>query len=187
MRKLIAFNFITLNGYFKGPGNDISWHRHGAEENEFAAENLESGATLLFGRVTYEMMAGYWPTPLAVENDPLVAEGMNRAEKIVFSKTLKKAHWNNTKILKDDIVEEIKKMKSALGKPGKDMVLLGSGSIVTHFTEQRLIDQYQVMVDPVALGGGTPLFKGLQQKLDPELTATKTMKSGVVLLSYRPK
>ncbi|MBI1805500.1 MAG: dihydrofolate reductase [Ignavibacteria bacterium] len=186
MRTLTVFNFITLDGYFKGPNGDISWHRHGAEENEYAAEGLKSESTLLFGRVTYEMMANYWPTPNAIKNDPIVAEGMNNADKIVFSRTLKKVEWNNTRLLKDNIVEEIKKMKSASGGPGKDMTLLGSGSIVTQFAEQGLIDEYQFMVDPVAIGNGTPIFKDIKHKLDLKLTMTRTFKSGVVLLCYQP-
>ena len=183
MRKVTVFNFITLNGYFKGPKEDISWHRHGAEENDYAAESLKSGNTLLFGRVTYEMMASYWPTPAAAKSDPIVAEGMNNAEKIVFSRTLEKAEWKNTRLIKDNIVEEIRKMKQL---PGKDMTLLGSGSILTQFAEQGLIDEYQIMVDPVILGDGTPIMKGLTRKLDLKLTGTRTFKSGVVLLSYRP-
>jgi dihydrofolate reductase len=183
MRKLVAFNFITLNGYFKGPNGDIGWHRHGAEENEYAAEMLKFGSTLLFGRVTYEMMASYWPTPVAVKNDPIVAVKMNNAKKIVFSRTLKKAEWSNTRLVKDDIEEKIKEMKKM---PGKDMTLLGSGTIVTLFAEQGLIDEYQIMVDPVVIGGGTPLFKGMKQKLDLKLAATRTFKSGVVLLCYEP-
>jgi len=97
MRKVPAFTFVTLNGYFQGPKGDISWHRHGVEENEFAVEAMKFENTLLFGRVTYEMMASYWPTPLAIKNDPVVAERMNKADKIVFSRTLKKAEWNNTR------------------------------------------------------------------------------------------
>ena len=183
MRKLSVFNFVTLNGYFKGPNEDIGWHRHGAEENEYAAGNLKYGSTLIFGRVTYEMMAGYWPTPMAIKNDPIVAEGMNRADKIVFSRTLKKVEWENTRLIKDNIVEEMRKIKPM---PGKDMTLLGSGSIVTQFAEQGLIDEYQIMVDPVALGAGTSIFKGIQDKLDLKLISTRTFKSGVVLLCYRP-
>ena len=183
MRKITVFNFVTLNGYYKGPNGDISWHRHGEEENEFAAGNLKSGGILLFGRVTYEMMASYWPTPAAAENDPAVAEGMNKAEKIVFSRTLKKAEWNNTRLIKDNIVEEIKKMKQT---PGEDMVLLGSGSILTQFAEKGLIDEYKIMVDPVVIGGGTPILKDIRHKLDLKLTKTKTFKSGVVLLCYQP-
>ncbi len=100
MRKVSVFNFVTLNGYFKGPKGDISWHKYGAEENEYAAKMLKSGNTLLFGRVTYEMMASYWPTPVAIKNDPIVAEGMNNADKIVFSRTLKKVEWNKTKLVR---------------------------------------------------------------------------------------
>ncbi len=183
MRKLTVFNFLTLNGYFEGPNRDISWHRHGAEENEYAAEGLKSGNTLLFGRLTYQMMASYWPTPTAIKNDPIVAEGMNNADKIVFSRTLDKVEWNNTRLVKGNIAEEIKKMKQM---PGKDMTVLGSGSIVTQFAEQSLIDEYQFMVDPVLLGNGTSLFKGIKRKLDLKLSATREFKSGVVLLCYQP-
>jgi dihydrofolate reductase len=183
MRRLSAFNFITLNGYYEGPQRDIGWHRHGAEENEYAAEGLGSGSTLLFGRVTYELMAGYWPTPMAATNDPTVAAGMNSAEKIVFSRTLQKAEWNNTRIMKDNIVDEIRKLKQS---SGKDMTILGSGSIVTQFAQTGLIDEYQIMLDPVVLGNGTTLFKDLKGKLDLKLTATRAFKSGTVLLSYQP-
>lgn len=181
MRKLSAFNFVTLNGYFKGPNGDISWHRHGAEESEFAAEGVKSENIVLFGRVTYEMMASYWPTPEAIKDNPTVANGMNKADKIVFSRTLKKPEWNNTKLVKDNIIEEIKKIKSS---SGKDMVLLGSGSILTQFAEQDLIDEYQIMVDPVVIGDGTPIFKSIRKNLNLQLTSTRTFKSGVVLLSY---
>jgi dihydrofolate reductase len=184
MRKVTVFNFVTINGFFKGPKGDISWHRHGEEENEYAAQSLKSGNTLLFGRVTYEMMAGYWPTPAAIKNDPVIARGMNNADKIVFSGTLKKAQWNNTRLVKKNIVEEIKKMKQM---PGKNMTLLGSGSILTQFAEQGLIDEYQIMVDPVVLGDGTPIMKGIKHKLDLKLVGTRTFKSGVVLLSYQPE
>src|SRR5215217_1173198 len=106
MGKLIGFNVITLNGYFKGPGGDISWHKHGGEEGEYAAEMSQAGSTLLFGRVTYEMMAGYWPTPLAMEMAPAVATGMNNAEKIVFSKTLRETSWQNTRIISGNLEDE---------------------------------------------------------------------------------
>src|SRR5258705_1542759 len=184
MRKLSIFNFVTLNGFFKGPGEDTSWHKHGGEEAEFSAENLKPGNILLFGRVTYEMMASFWHTPMAVENFPTVAEGMNKAEKIVFSRTLKKAVWQNTKVIKENIVEEIRKMKKL---PGKDMTVLGSGSIITQLAEHGLIDEYQIMIDPVAIGKGTPIFNNLEHELDLKLISTRTFKSGVVLLSYQPK
>ncbi|HUI44464.1 MAG TPA: dihydrofolate reductase family protein [Nitrospirota bacterium] len=183
MRRVIVFNFVTLNGYFEGPKRDISWHEHDAETSEYAVEGLNAGNTLLFGRVTYELMASYWPTPNAINNNPIVAEGMNNAEKIVFSRTLEKAEWKNTRLVKDNIEEEIKKMKQ---QSGKNMTLLGSGSIVTQFAQQGLIDEYQIMVDPVALGDGTPIFKGIKHRLDLKLTTTRTFRNGSVLLCYQP-
>jgi dihydrofolate reductase len=183
MRKVTVFNFVTLNGCFKGPKGDISWHRHGAEENEYAVEGLKSGNTLLFGRVTYKMMASYWPTPIAIKNSPIVAEGMNNADKIVFSRTLKKVEWNNTRLVKSNMVKEIKKMKQM---SGKDMTLLGSGNILTQLANQGLIDEYQIMIDPVVISNGTPLFKDIKNKLNLKLTMTRTFKSGVVLLCYQP-
>src|SRR6185369_9047302 len=114
---------------------------------------------------------------------PAVAEGMNKAEKIVFSRTLKKAGWENTRIIKGDLAGAVKQLKET---PGKDMCVLGSGSIVTQLADAGLIDEYQFMVDPVALGDGTPTFKGLKKKLDLKLTTSRTFKSGVILLSYQP-
>jgi dihydrofolate reductase len=183
MRKIGVFNFVTINGFYKGLHEEINWHKHGEEEAEFSAESMSVGGTLLFGRVTFEMMASFWPTPMAMEQFPIVAEGMTKAEKIVFSTTLKKSDWDNTKIVKDNMIEELKKMKQM---PGKDMTVLGSGSIVTQLADHGLIDEYQIMIDPVAIGEGIPLFKGLQCKLELTLTKTKVFKSGVVLLCYRP-
>lgn len=183
MGKLVVFNFATLNGYFEGPNHDIGWHRHGAEESAFSLEGLKTESILLFGRVTYHMMVSWWPTPAALNSMPEVAKGMNDAEKIVFSRTLKKAEWNNTRILTGNIGEEVRKLKTT---SGKDLTILGSGSIAAQLAELGLIDEYQIMIDPVVLGQGTTMFKGIKQKLDLKLTGTRTFKSGVVLLSYQP-
>ena len=183
MGKLSVFNFMTLNGYFKGPNEDVSWHQHGnEEEGEFAAEGARSDSIILFGRKTYEMMAGFWPTPDAINNMPAVAEGMNRSEKIVFSRTMKIAHWNNTKIISDNMVEEVKKLKT---KSKKDMTILGSGSILAQLADAKLIDSFQFMIDPIALGEGIPIFQGIKHQLGLELTSTRAFKSGAVLLSYQ--
>ena len=97
MAKLNVFNFITVNGFYKGANEDISWHKHDdPEASQFAADSSTSGGMLLFGRVTYEMMAGFWPTPAAAEAYPEVAKGMNSMEKIVFSNTLKCVDWENS-------------------------------------------------------------------------------------------
>jgi len=183
MRKVRAFNFITLSGYIEGPKNDITWHGHDLEQNAYAIEMLKGGDTLLFGRATYELMASYWPTPFALNNDPVVAEAMNSADKIVFSRTLRKVKWSNTRLVRGDMVEEIRKMKEM---SGKTMTLLGSGSIVTQLAQESLIDEYQIMVDPVVLGKGTPIFKGLKRRMNLKLTSTRTFRNGTVLLCYQP-
>jgi dihydrofolate reductase len=182
MSKLSVFNFVTLNGFYKGPDGDISWAKHDDEGNQYSADAMKQENILLFGRATYEMMAGYWPTPMAMESAPEVAAGMNRSEKIVFSHKLKKANWNNTRIIKEDIVAEVKKLK----QQGKNMTILGSGSIVTLMAEHDLVDEYQVMVYPIAIGDGTPMFKGMKKELDLKLTGTRTFKNGTQLLFYTP-
>lgn len=183
MRKLTVYNFLTLNGFFKGVNEDISWHKHGQEEGEYAAQSAGAANILLFGRVTYEMMAGFWPTPMAMEMNPSLATEMNRSEKIVFSNSLVKADWNNTRVISGNIIEEIRKLKLT---PGPDMTILGSGSIVTQFADAGLIDAYQFMIDPVAIGQGTPVFEGLQQRLELRLTSSRIFRSGIVLLDYEP-
>jgi dihydrofolate reductase len=184
MRKLIVFGQVTLDGYFAGMNGDISWaHRDDAEFKAFVEGNASSGGELLFGRITYELMASYWPSPLAMKNDPVVAEGMNNLPKVVFSRTLDKASWNNTKVVKGGLAPEIRKMKK---EPGKDMVILGSGSIVSQLAQEGLIDEFQVVVNPVVLGKGRTLFDGVEKKLNLKLTKTRTFGNGSVFLCYEP-
>ncbi len=182
MRKVFMFNLVSLDGYFEGPNRDISWHNVDAEFNEYAVDMLNSVDTLLFGRVTYELMANYWPTADAMKNDPIVAEKMNSLPKIVFSRTLDKVEWQNTRLVKDNIAEEIQKLKK---QSGKDMVILGSGSIVSALAPLGVIDEYRIMVNPVVLGSGKSLFKGIKDRLNLELLKTRTFKSGNVLLFYQ--
>jgi dihydrofolate reductase len=183
MRKISVFNFLTLNGFYKGDEEDISWHHHGGEEADFAGDsaNPEQPNDLMFGRITYQMMARFWPTEAGKAANPRVAEGMNRSEKFVFSRTLKTAEWAGTKILKGDIVDETIRLKKS---PGPDITVLGSGQIITQLAPEGLIDSFMFMVDPVVLGSGTSLFSGIPGKLDLTLTQSRTFKSGVVLLSY---
>jgi len=186
MRKLIVFNHVTLDGYFVGAGGDFSWARAGNDDPEFAAfvaENASGGGQLLFGRVTYQMMASYWPTPIADQHHPTVAAGMNSAPKVVFSRTLDKATWNNTRLVKDDMAAEIRKMKN---EPGPGMAILGSGSIVAQLAEEHLIDEYRMMVDPVALGKGRSMFDGIREQLNLKLAKTRTFKNGKIHLCYEP-
>ncbi|QRR00783.1 dihydrofolate reductase family protein [Dyadobacter sandarakinus] len=184
MGTLSTFNFITLNGFYKDAQNDTGWHRHGGQESGFASDQLEGRKSILvFGRITYEQMAGWWPTDAALKAMPEVAKGMNESLKIVFSTTMESAGWENTTLIKGDLIEEIKRLKA---DPDVEMTILGSGSLVAQLADAGLIDHYAIMVDPVALGDGKPLFFGMKSKLDLQLVDTRTFSSGVILLNYVP-
>jgi dihydrofolate reductase len=173
---------ITLDGFFEGPNREIDWHNVDEEFNEFAIEQLNSTDILLFGRVTYELMANYWPTVAAITNDPIIASKMNAIPKIVFSKTLKNADWNNTRLIKENITEEVSNLKH---QPGKDIAIFGSSDLAATFMQSGLIDEYRIMINPIILGEGKLLFKGLNEKLNLKLLKTKMFSSGNVLLYYR--
>jgi len=180
----VVFNQVTLDGFIADINGDMSWaHKQDAEWNTFVQENASGGGELLFGRITYELMTSYWPTPYAMKNDPIVAERMNNLPKVVFSRTLEKASWNNTKLVKGDMAAEIRKMKK---KPGENMVVFGSGSVVSQLAQEGLIDEYQIVVNPVALGKGRTMFEGIKEKLTLKLTKTRTFGNGNVLLCYEP-
>ena len=183
MRKVILFNAITLNGFFEGPNRELDWHNVDEEFNEFAGDQLMTFDTLLFGRVTYEMMASYWPTPAGLADDPIIANLMNTIPKIVFSRTLEKADWNNTRLVKDHVGEEMAKLKA---QPGMDMAIFGSGVLASSFTNLGLIDEYRLIVNPVILGDGHSMFRGVNDRLNLKLLRTTTFRSGNVLLYYEP-
>jgi dihydrofolate reductase len=147
------------------------------------AGNASGGGQLLFGRITYDLMAGYWPTPMADQHDPVVAKAMNNLQKVVFSRTMEKASWNNTKLVKTDIVSEIRKMKR---EPGPGMAIMGSGSIISQLAQEKVIDEYQIIVNPVALGKGRTMFDGMDKMLSLKLISTRTFKNGKVFLCFEP-
>ena len=191
MRRLSVFNSVTADGYFTGDNGDLSWaHKQDPEWNSFVAENSESEGQLLFGRVTYEMMAGFWPTAAAAQVFPVVAEQMNKLSKVVFSKSLDKATWNNTQLLKGDLVDEVRKLKEA---PGPHMVIMGSGTIVSQLTRARLIDEYQMVFNPIVLGSGRSMFEGFQgfeglkDKLNLKVIKTRAFQNGNTLVCYEPQ
>jgi len=186
MRRLIAFNSVTVDGYFTDVHGDMRWAydvKADQEFDAFVAGNASGGGQLLFGRLTYELMAGYWPTAAALKDNPVVAQGMNSMPKVVFSRTLGKATWNNTQLLKGDIASEVTKLKQ---QPGKGMAILGSGSIIAQLAPLGLIDEYQIVLTPVVLGGGRTMFDGIKEKLRLKLTDTRTFGNGKVFLRYAP-
>jgi dihydrofolate reductase len=178
-----VFNHVSLDGYFTDQNGDMSWAHRGddPEWNAFAAENAKGEGVMLFGRVTYEMMASYWPTPAALEQYPIVAERMNNGPKVVFSRTLDKATWKNTKLVKSDPAGEVRKMKKA---PGGDMVIMGSGTIVSQLAQAGLIDEYQIVVDPIVLGQGRTLFEGVKNKVNLKRTKSRAFGNGNVFVCY---
>lgn len=184
MARLSVFNSITLDGYFCGPDGDLSWgFSPDTEWQSFVEGNARGGGVLLFGRVTYEHMASFWPTPAAAKSYPVVAERMNSMRKFVFSKTLDKATWSNTTLLKGNISAEVQKMKKELKE---DIAILGSGSIVSQLAQEGLIDEFQFALFPIVLGKGRSMFEGVKRKLSLKLVRTRTFKNGNVLLTYEP-
>jgi len=182
MRKLSVFNSVTLDGYFTDKNGDMSWaHQDDPEWNAFVAENASGGGMLLFGRITYEMMASFWPSPAAVEQMPKVAEGMNNSPKIVFSRTMDKATWKNTTVVSGDIAAAVRKLKE---EPGEPMVILGSGTIVSQLTQAGLIDEYQIALNPIVLGSGRTMFDGVKDKLRLKRTESRSFGNGNVFLCY---
>jgi len=184
MRKIILFNLTSLNGYFEGPDRDINWHIVDDEFNEFAIQQTGEFGALLFGRITYELMASYWTTEDAKRNDPAITEIMNRLPKIVFSKTLKKVEWENTRLVNENFVEAISKLKQ---EAGKDIAIFGSSDLAVTLLEHGLLDELRIMVNPIVLGEGKPIFQGIKTQLGLKLLKTRTFKSGNILLYYEPE
>ena len=181
MRKIIVSEMVSLDGFFEDKNKELGWHTLNEEFFEYSRELLSSVDTILFGRITYQMMAAYWSN--AVNEDAVITHKMNQLNKIVFTKTLKKVTWNNSEIAKSDLKEEILKLKK---EPGKDMVILGSGSIVSELSNLGLIDEYRLAVNPLILGKGNTLFKSIHDKVSLKLVQVKTLSSGVVMLHYSP-
>jgi dihydrofolate reductase len=182
MRKVIASEMVTPDGYFAGPNGELDWFFWNEEMAKNAIDLVSTVDTILFGRVTYELMASYWPSASAPTEDPIIIDKMNNLPKIVFSKTLEKVGWNNTKLMKEITAEEILKMKE---QPGKNMVIFGSGSIVSTLINLDLIDEYHLLVNPVVLGMGKLLFKNIKDRHNLKLVKAKTFTNGVVLLDYQ--
>src|SRR5262252_7112349 len=182
MAALKVFNQVSLDGYFTDAHADMSWaHKSDPEWQAFTKQNAKGGAVLLFGRVTYEMMASFWPTPAARKSAPDVADAMNKLTKVVFSRTLEEADWSNTTLVKSDLVEAVRAMKQ---RERQDLVVMGSGQIVTQLAQAGLIDEYQIVVNPIILGSGRTLFEGVDHRLELRLSKTRQFSNGNVVLWY---
>ncbi|MCX6045556.1 MAG: dihydrofolate reductase family protein [Chloroflexi bacterium] len=185
MRNVILLMHVSLDDFVAGPNGEMDWIQMDEQVIDDVAELTDSADTALFGRVTYEMMAGYWPTaadaPTASKHDIDHARWVNPAPKLVFSRTLETVEWENSRIVRDNIPEEIQKLKA---QPGKNLLMIGSTSTAHTFMQLGLIDEYRINVNPVVLGSGMPLFAGINEKIALRLLSAKTYACGVVGLHY---
>ena len=195
MRRIVMFNWLTADGYFAGPDGNLNWVVPDEEQARAAVASIASSDTVIFGRVTYERFERFWPH--AVEDsstaaDPhrpgqrsrehrAIAIWLNETTKLVFSRTLKDATWKNSRLLHELDPREVEAMKK---QPGKDMMIFGSGSIVSQLTEHGLIDEYQFVVCPMFLGSGRSLLTGVSKSMRLELLEARKYPSGDVLLRY---
>lgn len=190
MRRIVAFNRVSADGYFAAPDGGLEWVVPEPELDRSAADNLGGADTILFGRRTYEMFESFWPH--AVDEDPhapgrhapeirAMAEWINDAEKLVFSRTRKEVPWANSRLLPAFDPGDVQALKDG---PGKDIMIFGSGSVVSQLTEHGLIDEYRFVVGPVLLGTGTPLVSGVSRRLRLELLESTAYPSGNVMLRY---
>jgi dihydrofolate reductase len=183
-RRLGMFNNVSLDGYFTDADSDMSFAKpqgHDDEHLEFMRQNARGASVLVFGRVTYEMMAGFWPTDMAQKMMPEVAKTMNASPKLVFSRTLKTANWAGTTLLSDDPATEIARLKK---QDGPDMTVLGSGQIAAQLAQAGLFDEIGLMVIPVVLGKGRTLFEGVTGRPRLKLKTARPFQSGNVYLTY---
>ena len=180
MRKIFVFTNISLDGFFEAPGHDLSGFK-----NDFEAFSSEPGQevdALLFGRKTYEMMK-FWSTPQAVERMPEVARFMNETHKYAASHQPFDPGWQNVTVISGDVAAAVRKLKE---QPGKNIMMFGSNDLVVSLMQAGLIDELQIVVNPVALGQGTTLFKGLPGRVDFNLKGSRVFKSGAVMLTLEP-
>lgn len=183
-RRLYIANMISADGYFEGQGHDLSWHNVDAEYNDYAIDMLESVDRLLFGRRTCEMMAAYWSTELAKTNDPQVAGLMNTLPKFVCSRTLKKAAWQNSHIVREPALDTIAAWKK---EEGRDIAVFGSSELCRALLQAGLVDELRLIVVPVLLGQGHSLFEGLAARHNLTLMGLQSFSSGNILIRYKPR
>jgi dihydrofolate reductase len=180
-----VFNLVTLDGFFAGPNGEIDWHNYDEEMGGYSIEQLKSLGALMFGRTTYDIMASYWPTPEAARGEAQVADMMNNIPKIIFSKSIQEVkdgpRWKNVRLFHEIKPEEIMELKR---EDQGDIAIFGSGTIVQQLANLNLIDEFRVIINPLLLGNGKPLFKGVKNKL--KLVKTRVFANGNVLLCYKP-
>lgn len=184
MRRILVFNNLTLDGLFSDDSGGVDWaKRDGGELADYVRQYGGGVATYLFGRKTFQMFASFWPTPAGKAASPYFAKLLNEGQKVVFSKTLTKVDWENTVIEPAADAQTMAKLKAG---SGGDYLIFGSGSLVRALSLAGLIDEYQVVLNPLILGSGRPLFSPLPKRVALDLLEAKPFQNGTVLLRYRP-
>ncbi len=185
MRKIISFMHISLDGFVAGPNGEMNWIKVDEEIFDHIGKRISETNAALYGRVTYEMMEGYWPTagdePDASKHDIEHSKWYKKAHKIVLSKTMNEAGLTNTTIINDNVADKINEIKQ---QEGPEILLFGSPTATHSLIQQNLIDGYWLFVNPVVLGQGIPLFVDIKDKIKLKLLTTRQFTSGVTELSY---
>jgi dihydrofolate reductase len=185
MRRIISFMHISLDGFVAGPNGEMDWIKINEEIFDFVGKRISQTDTALYGRATFEMMESYWPTaadkPTASKHDIEHSEWYGKAHKIVLSKTLKEEGLTNTKIISNNLLDNINEIRLT---EGSDILLFGSPTATNSLIQLNLIDGYWLFVNPIILGKGIPLFKGIQEKIKLKLVSTQQFKCGVTELNY---
>jgi dihydrofolate reductase len=183
MAKLILFNMLSVDGFFEGKNKELDWHTVDSEFIDFSIEQLRLADTLIFGRVTYNLMVNYWTNKEVEQNDPVVYRLMNSLDKIVFSTTLRSVSWGNTKLYRGHVKETVGYLKQ---KSEMNILILGSANLTGTLSSLGVIDEYRFIVSPVILGQGKSLFTEASKRSRLSLIEAKSFKSGNVLLRYEP-
>jgi len=169
----------SIDGYFEGPNHEIDWHIVDDEFKAYAVETLEATDVLIMGRRTYELMAGYWPSA----PDDAVKEYMNGKPNLVFSKTLKRVDWQNSRLATGSIADEVARLKQA---PDDGLLWVGGRDLAASFLEQGLMDEVRIVLTPILLGAGKTLFDRIHKRYPLKLLSMRSFKSGNAILTYEP-
>jgi len=188
MRKIVSFVHVSLDGFVAAPNGGLDWIIVNEEIFEYVEQRIRETDTALYGRVTYQMMESYWPTaadqPTATRHDMEHSRWYKHATKIVLSRTMKEENLPNTKIIDSNLTDAITKLKQGTGS---DILMFGSPTATHSLMAENLIDEYWLFLNPILLGQGVPLFKGIKNRASLKLVTSKTFSSGVVCLQYEYK
>lgn len=181
MRPVSLFMNVSLDGFFEGPDQDLSWSK--GDFQAFPQDPDQQADTILLGRRTYDMMAGFWPTAQAEALYPDIARYMNTTQKAVVTHRPVELAWANTTAITHNLTESVRELKQA---PGKGIIILGSNNLCVQLMQAGLVDEFQLVLNPVAIGAGTSLFTGLAGRAELALVDSQTSPTGVTMLTYRP-